>query len=76
MPAKPGRYIETGGYISNFEINKIIKKDSTIKSWYNKDTDSDYLVYNSVEWVTYMTDKTKDRRHDQYKGLNCGGTTN
>jgi hypothetical protein len=22
-----------------------------------------------------MTDKTKDRRRGQYKGLNCGGTT-
>jgi hypothetical protein len=25
--------------------------------------------------VAYMTDETKDRRRDQYEGLNCGGTT-
>ncbi|KAJ5943590.1 hypothetical protein N7516_003758 [Penicillium verrucosum] len=74
-PAKPGRCTETGGYISNYEINEIIKQGGAIKSWYDEETDSDYLVYNSVEWVAYMTDKTKDRRRDQYKGLNCGGTT-
>ncbi|KAJ5817103.1 hypothetical protein N7447_009336 [Penicillium robsamsonii] len=31
-PAKPGRYTETGGYISNYEINEIIKKGGAIKS--------------------------------------------
>ncbi|CAG8889263.1 unnamed protein product [Penicillium egyptiacum] len=74
-PAKPGRCTETGGYISNYEINEIIEDGGAIKSWYDEETDSDYLVYDSVEWVAYMTDKTKDRRRDQYKGLNCGGTT-
>ncbi|KAJ6149090.1 Killer toxin subunits alpha/beta 6 [Penicillium samsonianum] len=74
-PAKPGRCTDTGGYISNFEILEIIDKGGAIKSWYDEATDSDYLVFNSVEWVAYMTDKTKDRRRSQYKGLNCGGTT-
>ncbi|KAJ5441854.1 hypothetical protein N7491_004260 [Penicillium cf. griseofulvum] len=74
-PAKPGRCTDTGGYISNFEILEIIDKGGAIKSWYDEATDSDYLVFNSVEWVAYMTNKTKDRRRDQYKGLNCGGTT-
>ncbi|KAJ5963523.1 uncharacterized protein N7479_003399 [Penicillium vulpinum] len=74
-PAKHGRCTETGGYISNFEINEIVEEGGAIKSWYDEDTDSDYLVYDSVEWVAYMTDKTKDRRRGQYKGLNCGGTT-
>lgn len=74
-PAKPGKCTETGGYISNYEILEIIDKGGAIKSWYDEATDSDYLVYNSVEWVAYMTDKTKERRRGQYKGLNCGGTT-
>ncbi|KAJ6118862.1 Killer toxin subunits alpha/beta 6 [Penicillium samsonianum] len=74
-PAKPGRCTGTGGYISNFEILEIIDKGGAIKSWYDEATDSDYLVFNSVEWVAYMTDKTKDRRRGQYQGLNCGGTT-
>jgi hypothetical protein len=46
-----------------------------IKSWYDEETDTDYLVYDSVEWVAYMSDETKDRRRGQYEGLNCGGTT-
>ncbi|KAL5050619.1 hypothetical protein BDW71DRAFT_215869 [Aspergillus fruticulosus] len=74
-PAKPGRCTETGGYISNFEISEIMEEGGAIKSWYDEETDSDYLVYDSVEWVAYMTDETKDRRRGQYEGLNCGGTT-
>ncbi|KAF9894400.1 hypothetical protein FE257_007903 [Aspergillus nanangensis] len=74
-PAKPGRCTETGGYISNFEINEIIEEGGAIKSWYDEGTDTDYLVYDSVEWVAYMTDETKKRRRGQYEGLNCGGTT-
>ncbi|KAI9375022.1 hypothetical protein BJX61DRAFT_550311 [Aspergillus egyptiacus] len=74
-PAKPGRCTETGGYISNFEINEILEEGGAIKTWYDEETDSDYLVYDSVEWVAYMTDETKDRRRGQYEDLNCGGTT-
>ncbi|KAF9882735.1 hypothetical protein FE257_005339 [Aspergillus nanangensis] len=51
-PATPGRCTETGGYISNFEINEIIEEGGAIKSWYDEGTDSDYLVYDSVEALT------------------------
>ncbi|KAF2686135.1 glycoside hydrolase family 18 protein [Lentithecium fluviatile CBS 122367] len=61
-PAKKGKCTDTGGYISNVEINEIIKQGGAIKKWYDKDTDSDYLVYDRVEWVAYMTDETKKRR--------------
>ncbi|KAG9250035.1 uncharacterized protein F5Z01DRAFT_695689 [Emericellopsis atlantica] len=72
-PAKKGRCTETSGYISNFEIEEIIDKGGAIKSWYDSKTDSDYLVYNAVEWVAYMTELTKSRRYQKYKDWNFGG---
>ncbi|KAH6874030.1 glycoside hydrolase superfamily, partial [Thelonectria olida] len=74
-PAQKGRCTDTGGYISNFEILEIIKKGGAIKSWYDSETDSDYLVYNKVEWVAYMTEETKSRRTGDYKNINFGGTS-
>lgn len=74
-PAKKGKCTDTGGYISNFEINEIIEQGGAIKKWYDDDTDSDYLVYERVEWVAYMTEETKKRRTGDYKGLNFGGTS-
>ncbi|EEY17562.1 killer toxin subunits alpha/beta [Verticillium alfalfae VaMs.102] len=74
-PAKKGRCTGEGGYISNFEIDEIIKKGGAIKSWYDAETDSDYLVYERVEWVAYMTEATKSRRISYYESLNMGGTS-
>ncbi|KAM0287958.1 hypothetical protein ACHAQH_000025 [Verticillium albo-atrum] len=74
-PAKKGRCTGEGGYISNFEIDEIIKKGGAIKSWWDSDTDTDYLVYDQVEWVAYMTNTTKNRRIGHYTSLNMGGTS-
>ncbi|KAF2828939.1 hypothetical protein CC86DRAFT_317913 [Ophiobolus disseminans] len=74
-PAKKGKCTDMGGYISNFEINEIIKQGGAVKKWYDKDSDSDYVFYDGVEWVAYMTDETKKRRTEDYKRLNFGGTT-
>ncbi|KAM0254537.1 hypothetical protein ACHAQJ_006697 [Trichoderma viride] len=74
-PAQKGRCTDTSGYISNFEILEIIKKGGAIKSWYDSETDSDYLVYNKTEWVAYMTEETKSRRIEDYKKINFGGTS-
>ncbi|KAF6808497.1 Killer toxin subunits alpha/beta 6 [Colletotrichum musicola] len=74
-PAKKGRCTGTGGYIADFEIEEIIKKGGAIKTWYDAETDSDYLVYEGTEWVAYMKPETKERRTAYYKGLNFGGTT-
>ncbi|RKK65966.1 hypothetical protein BFJ69_g15824 [Fusarium oxysporum] len=74
-PANKGRCTDTGGYISDFEINEIIKKGGAIKSWYDEETDSDYLVYKGTEWVAYMSNTTKSRRMGDYMKLNFGGTS-
>ncbi|KAL7940211.1 glycoside hydrolase family 18 protein [Trichoderma barbatum] len=73
--AAKGRCTNASGYLSNAEINEIISKLSkSKKTWFDKDTASDYLVYNDVEWVAYMSDKTKEIRRDKWKQLNFGGT--
>lgn len=73
--AAEGRCTATSGYLANAEINEIIEKDSSATVWYDEDSDSDYMVYDGTQWVAYMTDDTKDKRKNAYKGLNMGGTT-
>lgn len=46
--AAKGECTDTAGYISNAEIINIISAEETkIDSWYDKDSDSDMLVYDS-----------------------------
>lgn len=53
--AKPGRCTGTGGYISNAEIKEIISHGGeSVKTWYDKDTASDYVVYES-EYLIFPT---------------------
>ncbi|QYS97943.1 Chitinase [Trichoderma simmonsii] len=73
--AAKGRCTNASGYLSNAEINEIISKPSkSKKTWFDKDTASDYLVYDDVEWVAYMSDHTKEVRRDKWKQLNFGGS--
>ncbi|PTB66103.1 glycoside hydrolase family 18 protein [Trichoderma citrinoviride] len=73
--AAAGRCTNARGYLANAEINEIISKSKGHpKTWYDKDSASDYLVYNDVEWVAYMSDKTKESRREKWKGLNFRGT--
>lgn len=45
--AAAGRCTNARGYLANAEINEIISKSKgKPKTWYDKDTASDYLVYN------------------------------
>ncbi|KAL6867178.1 glycoside hydrolase family 18 protein [Trichoderma novae-zelandiae] len=73
--AAAGRCTNARGYLANAEINEIIAKSKGHpKTWHDKDTASDYLVYNDVEWVAYMSDKTKESRREKWKELNFRGT--
>lgn len=71
--AAKGRCTQTGGYISNAEINEIISKGSVNKQW--EDAGSNILVYNDTEWVAYMDDDTKASRSKFYDSYNFAGTT-
>ncbi|KAG2027031.1 hypothetical protein GB937_000767 [Aspergillus fischeri] len=71
--AAKGRCTETGGYISNAEIDEIINSGKVTKQW--TDVGSNFLVYNDTEWVAYMDDKMKATRAEFYDSYNFAGTT-
>ncbi|KAI1115300.1 hypothetical protein F5Y14DRAFT_132172 [Nemania sp. NC0429] len=73
-PATPGRCTQTGGYISNAEINELIATGEVSKKW-TDDTESSYVVYGENDWVGYMDDPTKASRIAKYKSLNFKGSS-
>lgn len=72
--AAQGECTMTGGYISNAEILDFVNANVSVKTWYDKASDSNYLVYNKTSWVAYMTDGVKTSRKSKYAGLNFAGT--
>jgi hypothetical protein len=71
--ATPGRCTGTSGYISDAEIGEIIQYDPSARTWTEDFTD--YLVYNSTDWVAYMSPANKAFREFFYEGLSMGGST-
>ncbi|GFF93568.1 killer toxin subunits alpha/beta [Aspergillus udagawae] len=71
--AAKGRCTDTGGYISNAEIDEIINSGKVTKQW--TDVGSNFLVYNDTEWVAYMDDDMKAARAKFYDSYNFAGTT-
>ncbi|KAK6443798.1 chitinase [Trichoderma asperellum] len=71
--AAKGICTNTAGYISNAEINEIIKSGEYTKQW-SKDSSS-YLVYNETEWVAYMSERDKQVRYLTYSHYNFAGTS-
>ncbi|KAL4999217.1 hypothetical protein BDV10DRAFT_184626 [Aspergillus recurvatus] len=73
--AKPGRCTNTAGYIADAEIKEIISRaGDSVKTWYDNETASDYMVYDELEWTAYMGSNTKQARRDRWKELNFRGT--
>ncbi|KAJ7802288.1 hypothetical protein B0H14DRAFT_2385596, partial [Mycena olivaceomarginata] len=73
--AAPGPCTETAGYISKAEINDIIAHHPGVQTFHDAASDSDVVVYDSVQWIAYMSDATKATRTAMYKGLNMGGVS-
>lgn len=71
--AFPGRCTNTGGYISNDEINEIMKTGKVNKKWTKEG--SNMMVYNDAEWVAWMDDVMKSKRSEFYDSNNFLGTT-
>lgn len=71
--AAPGRCTETQGYLSNYEIREIIARGGDIQQI--ADDDGDILVYNGLEWVSWLTKSSYDSRVSWVTGLNFGGTS-
>ncbi|KAI1465659.1 glycoside hydrolase family 18 protein [Daldinia caldariorum] len=72
--AKPGKCTLTKGYISNAEINSIMRDKPESKTWHDDQVDADFIIYDSTEWASYMTDETKQSRRERWKNLNFAGT--
>ncbi|KAH8667088.1 hypothetical protein BX600DRAFT_412924 [Xylariales sp. PMI_506] len=74
-PAKAGRCTASSGILGNAEIQEIIDGGGDIAHWHDDTgSDSDFLVYESTEWVAYMSGETKNNRAQKYKSMNLGGT--
>lgn len=72
--ATRGRCTNEAGYVSNAEIDEILKKNPSAKK-FSDDSGSNILVYDNLQWVAYMDDKNKDSRMQRWKGLNFAGIT-
>ncbi|KAJ7244646.1 glycoside hydrolase superfamily [Mycena haematopus] len=72
--AAPGPCTQTAGYISNAEINQIIA-NGNVQTFHDDPSDSDILVYDTLQWVGYMNDDTKASRTQTYQALNMGGVS-
>lgn len=74
--AEPGVCSGTPGILANAEINGILGYGSArAVTSYDSDSQSDILVYDSTQWVAYMSDATKEARRSMYKSLNFSGTS-
>lgn len=80
--AKKGRCTDTNGYISNAEIDEIIrsgsvggKRAAAGVQLFTDNTESQILVYDDTQWVAYMDDSNKAARKAKWAGLNFAGTT-
>ncbi|KAH8901476.1 class V chitinase Chi100 [Thozetella sp. PMI_491] len=70
--AKPGRCTETGGYISNAEINDIAQTGQG-QQFHDGESNTDVLLYQG-DYISYMTPVTKETRRADWKGLNFAGS--
>lgn len=73
--ATPGQCTDTAGYISNWEIEQILEEPTSDAQQYYSDEAGDIVVYNSTQWVSYMTTQTYNERVEWVQGMNFGGTS-
>ncbi|KAL2812789.1 hypothetical protein BDW59DRAFT_167716 [Aspergillus cavernicola] len=73
--ATPSRCTNTAGYIANAEIDLLISDNNSTQVLFDGDTDSDLIIYDSVQWVAYMTNTAKSTRTEYYQSLNMAGTS-
>lgn len=83
--AAPGRCTNEPGYVSNAEMNDIMKggasganNNNSLSAraepdWFRDNSESDILMYDSTEWSAFMDDGNKLGRTHKWQGLNFGG---
>jgi hypothetical protein len=74
--AEEGPCTVTAGYIANAEILDILNNASRINQNYiDEASNTNILVYDNVQWVSYMDDNIRTSRQTLYQSLNMGGST-
>jgi hypothetical protein len=74
--ATPGICTQAAGYVANAEIEEVKELNDTDTDtyyYYDSGTDTDNMFYGS-NWVSYMSEATKNVRILKYQRLNFGGT--
>lgn len=80
-PAMKGECTGEGDYLADAEIRATKNagewwgEGSGYESYYDRDSDSDIVIYNGDEWVSFMDHETKKRRTEEYRKLAFLGTT-
>jgi chitinase len=72
--AVKGRCTDTAGYISDYEIEEIIRKNPSAKKYMDQDSYSNIVVWDSNQWVAYMDKNNKATRKALYPALNFLGS--
>ncbi|CAG8207143.1 unnamed protein product [Penicillium salamii] len=69
---------DTAGYISNAEINQILKHNSSRvnKHYIDTNSNSNIMIYDDTNWVAYMSPEVRAQRSKMYESLGMGGTVN
>jgi hypothetical protein len=75
--AKKGKCTATAGYIADAEIADILNnpKRAVTQHFVDSSSNSDVLVYDDTEWVSYMSAATKATRTALYAAWGLGGTS-
>ncbi len=53
--ALPGQCTDTAGYISDYELDTIMSTNPSAVSLWDENSYSNILVYNSDQWVAYVS---------------------
>lgn len=67
--AKPGQCTQTAGYISNAEIQEILKKSKGART-FKDESGSKILIYDDLERVAYMGEENKTSCSNRWKSFN------
>ena len=75
--ATKGPCTNTAGYISDAELNIIMKNASRVnQNLLDSTSNSRTVVYDSNQWVAFVDESIRTARTGIYKGLGMAGTTN
>ena len=68
-----GRCTQASGTLADAEIKEIISTNKNIQQIHDTVSNTDILVYNSTQWVGYMSYNTKYVRTQRLISINFGG---